>query len=106
VIALCIRPSGSSGKSIISYGYGRMDKFGLCLTQNNVRALCGMFMSNWAILGFNKPIVCSMHNINSEGCNYMFNNLFHGVWSNVNVIQCTYISFPIIAHLKSQDPAT
>ncbi len=106
MIALCIRPSGSSGKSIISYGYGRMDKFGLCLTQNNVRALCGMFMSNWAILGFNKPIVCSMHNINSEGCNYMFNNLFHGVWSNVNVIQCTYISFPIIAHLKSQDPAT
>jgi hypothetical protein len=44
-----------------------------------VKALCGMFMKNWVILGFNGPIVCSMHNIGGEECNFRFNNLFFGV---------------------------
>jgi hypothetical protein len=57
-----------------------MDDYGLCPTQNNLKALCGMFMRIWVILGFNIPIVCYRHNINGVGCNYMFNNLFIGVW--------------------------
>ncbi len=45
-----------------------------------MRALYGMFMKNWAILGFDKPIVYSRYNIGGVGCNYRFRNLFLGMW--------------------------
>jgi hypothetical protein len=37
-------------------------------------------MKSWAILGSNKHIVHSKHNINHEGCNCKFKYLFLGVW--------------------------
>jgi len=65
-----------------------------------VKALCGMFIKSWVILGFNRPIVCYKHNITGVGCNYMFNNLFVGVWcvTKCGHIQCTYTSFATNAH--------
>jgi hypothetical protein len=57
-----------------------MDKCGLCLAQNNLRALCNMLMKSWAILGSNGPIVCFRCNIGDKGYNYRFNTLFFGVW--------------------------
>jgi hypothetical protein len=39
-----------------------------------------MLMKSWAILGFDIPIVHFIHNISIKGCNYKFNNVFHGVW--------------------------
>jgi hypothetical protein len=57
-----------------------MDKWRLCLTQNNVKALWGMLMKSWTTLGFDGYIICSKHNTSGEGCNCKFNNLFLGVW--------------------------
>jgi hypothetical protein len=57
-----------------------MDKWRLYLTQNNVKALWGMFMKSWAILGFDEHIVCCKHNIGGKGCNCKFRNIFLGVW--------------------------
>ncbi len=37
-------------------------------------------MRGWAILGLNKHITCSKHNIGGKGCSYNFSNLFIGVW--------------------------
>jgi hypothetical protein len=45
-----------------------------------MRTLWSMFMKSWAILGSNKHIVCSKHNIGGEGCNYKFNNCFLHIW--------------------------
>jgi hypothetical protein len=39
-----------------------MDEYGLCFAHNNMKALCCMFMRNWAILGSYKPTTCSRHN--------------------------------------------
>jgi len=57
-----------------------MDKCKLCFAHNNMKALCGTFINSWAILRFNELVVCFKHNIHDGGCNYMFNNVFHGVW--------------------------
>ncbi len=57
-----------------------MDKWRLCLTQNNVKALWGMFMKSWAISRSDKHTVCSRHSISGKGCNCKFNSLFLGVW--------------------------
>jgi hypothetical protein len=40
-----------------------MDKCKLCFTHNNMKALCGMVINSWAILGFNELVVCFRHNI-------------------------------------------
>ncbi len=77
---LCIRPSDSNGKVIPSYRCGQMDKWRLCLTQNNMKALWGMFMKSWAILVSDKHTLCSKNGTGGKGCNYKFNNLFPGVW--------------------------
>jgi hypothetical protein len=37
-------------------------------------------MRGWAILGLNKHITCSKHNIGGKGCDYNFSNLFISVW--------------------------
>jgi hypothetical protein len=37
-------------------------------------------MNNWAILGFDRPILFSRHNIGGEGRNFRLNNLFFDVW--------------------------
>jgi hypothetical protein len=37
-------------------------------------------MRSWAILVFDKHIVCFKHNTSGEGCNCKFSNLFLGVW--------------------------
>jgi hypothetical protein len=37
---------------IPSYGCGQMDKWKICLTQNNVRALWGMFMKSLLVVTF------------------------------------------------------
>jgi hypothetical protein len=47
---------------------------------NNMKAFFNMFMKSWAILGFDKPIIYSKHNICGKGCNYRFNSLFLDVW--------------------------
>ncbi len=39
-----------------------------------------MLMKSWAILGFDKPIIYSKHNICGKGCNYRFSSLFLDVW--------------------------
>ncbi len=57
-----------------------MDKCKMCFAHSNMKALCGMLINSWAILACNDPIVCFRHNIHDGGCNYMFNNVFHGVW--------------------------
>jgi hypothetical protein len=46
----------------------------------NVKALCNMLMSNWAILGFDGPTICFKYSNGGGGCNYRFNILFLGVW--------------------------
>ncbi len=43
-----------------------------CLEQH-MKALCGMLMKSLVILGSNKHIIFSRHNIGGEGCNYKFN---------------------------------
>jgi hypothetical protein len=77
---LFIGPSDSNGKVTPSYGCGQMDKWRLCFTQNNVKALWGMFMKSWAILGSNIHTFCSRHGTGGKVCNCKFNNLFLGVW--------------------------
>jgi hypothetical protein len=57
-----------------------MDEYEYYRAQNNVRALYSMLMRSWVILGSNKHVGCSKHNINGEGCKYKFNNLFLNVW--------------------------
>ncbi len=79
-MVLCIGPIDSNGKVIPSYRCGQMDKWKLCLAQNKVKALWGMFMRSWAILGSNRHTIYSRHNIGDEGWNCKFNNLFLGVW--------------------------
>jgi hypothetical protein len=64
-------------------------KWRLCLAQSSMKALWGMFMKTWAILGSNRHTICSKHNIGGEGCNCNFNNLFLGVWY---VIKCKHLS--------------
>jgi hypothetical protein len=56
----------------------RMDR--TSLRTMHVKALSNMLKNNWAILGYNKVMVCSKHNTIGERCNYMFNNLFFGIW--------------------------
>ncbi len=89
---LCKRLSKSNGKEIPSYGCGQMDKCRFCFAHNNVKALCGMLINSWAILGFDEHVVCFRHNIHDGGCNYMFNNVFHDVWC---VIEFMYHSMHV-----------
>jgi hypothetical protein len=50
-------------------------------------------MKSWVILGFNKHIVCSKHNIGGEGYNYKFNKFFLHIWCvTLGIFQCTYTS--------------
>jgi hypothetical protein len=77
---LCIGLHGLSGNFFFSYECGQMDNCRLCLTSNNMKTLCNMFIRSWAILSFNKPIVYSRHNIGNEGYNYGFNNVSHSMW--------------------------
>lgn len=77
---LCRGLNSSNGKVIPSYICGQMDKWRLCFSHNNVKALWGMLIKSWAILGFDEHIICFKHNIGCEGCNYKFNNFFISVW--------------------------
>ncbi len=72
--------SESNGKKIPTYKCGQMDKCKLCFAHSNMKALYGMLVNSWAVLGFNELIVCFRHNIHDGECNYMFNSVFHGVW--------------------------
>jgi hypothetical protein len=87
MIRVCIRFNDSNGKAIHSYKGGQMDVCGLCLAHNNVKAIYNMFMRSWAISRSKIIIICSMSNIGGQGCNFMFNNLFIGVWC---VIKCKH----------------
>jgi hypothetical protein len=95
-IRLSTRKNSFNEKVIHYYGCGQMGKNRKFHNQSNTRALYGMFMRSCAILGFDRPIVCSRHNIGGMGCNYGFNNLFSmcGVWSSTCIIQHT--NTPII----------
>jgi hypothetical protein len=77
---LCIGPSSSIGKVIPFYECGQMDKWRLYFTHDNMKALWGMLMKSWAILGFDGHIVCCKHNTSGKGWNYKFKFLFLGVW--------------------------
>jgi hypothetical protein len=74
------RAKDSNGKVIPSYKRGVMDACKWCLTQINVKALYGMLMRSWAIMGCNEPIIYCNHKNNGEKCDYKFNNLFLDVW--------------------------
>jgi hypothetical protein len=52
---LCKRLNESNGKEIPSYGCGQMDKCKLCFAHSKMKALCGMFINSWAILGKAQP---------------------------------------------------
>jgi hypothetical protein len=87
-------------EDIFSYGCGRIDKYKLCSAHNNMKALCNMFMKSWIILGFVEPIICFKHNINGGNtttCSIVCFSMCN-VWSNANVIQCTYTSFTTVNH--------
>ncbi len=77
---LCIGPNNSIGKVIPFYGCGQMDKWRLYIVHYNVKALWGMLMRSWAILGSDGHIVWCKHNSSDKGCNCKFENLFLGVW--------------------------
>ncbi len=66
----------------------------------NVRTLLSMCMKSWAILGFDRSIVCFRTilvvrdgTLDSTICFLVF-----GVWSSMNFIQCTDISSLTIAY--------
>ncbi len=55
-----------------------------------MKALFNMCMKNWAILGFDKLIIFSKHNICGKGYNCKFSSLFLNVWC---VIELYWMSF-------------
>ncbi len=76
-----IRLSDSNGRQFFITGVEKWMRMGRTLLKTmHVKALSNKLKSNWAILGYNKIIVCSKHNTISERCNCMFNNLFLSVW--------------------------
>ncbi len=77
---LCIKPNNSNGKIVPCDEHEQMDEYKYYCAQNSVRALYNMLMKVWVILGSNKHVGCSKHNINGEGYKYKFNNLFFDVW--------------------------
>jgi hypothetical protein len=76
----CIEPNSSNGKVVPCDEHEQMDEYGYYHAQNNVRASYNLFMRNWVILGSNKHVGCSKHNISGEGCKYKLNNLFFDIW--------------------------
>ncbi len=57
-------------------GVDRRMNVGQFLVGNNVKALYGMHMKSWVILGINGFIACFKHNIGGEGYNCMFKKKF------------------------------
>ncbi len=67
------------GKKFLLTGVAEWTNVSCVFAHNNMKAFCDMLINSWAILGFNELVVCFRHNIHDGGCNYMFNNVFHGV---------------------------
>jgi len=88
LIRLCIRPNNLNGK-------GWINICKLCLAQNNIRTLCGMFMKSWAILTF--VVNTNINDKNAMICSIVCLSICW-VTKCTCVFQHTSTSFTTIAH--------
>jgi hypothetical protein len=98
VTMLWIRPSGSSGKAIPSYTHGQMNMCMLCFTTNSMWGPCVACSQNFGPFWGQTFVPNTIFLVRDATTCSIFYFMVCGVWSSVNIIQCTYTSFTSIAH--------